>query len=189
MAPGMNNWIVRTLLLGLLLCSGVVRATVANDAGATVPLKEAILGLMARRGLSFAGGSSIEGGTLVSMAFATPSCNRPLVVTPTSRTFQAKALFEQIGAPGDARSFAYLGRVSRRQDSRDMFFEHLKQRALELLGMTSYEPDSIMVMISEPEGCDLASRIDWTMLWKKDFRSRVASDMTASNQQNEPVTP
>jgi hypothetical protein len=166
-------------MLGLLLSSIAVRTTVGNAAGASVPIGEAILGLMAARGFSYAGSSVVDGDALVSMAFATPSCDRPLQIAPTLRNFQAKALFGQVGASSDARSFAYLGRVSRRQESRGMFFEHLKQRALELVGMTPYELDSMMVMISEPEGCDIASRIDWSSLWKKDFRSRLASDKTA----------
>ena len=189
MTPGMNNWIVRGLLLGLLLSSITIRATLGNDAGMTVPVNEVVLHLMASRGFSYRGTTNIENDALVSMVFDTPYCSRPLQVVPTARTLQAYTFFDQIGAPGDARSFAYLGQVSRQADSRGMFFEHVKQRALELVGMMSYQPDGIMVMISEPEGCDIASRIDWTMLWKKDFRSRVASDRKASNQQNEPVTP
>jgi hypothetical protein len=123
------------------------------------------------------------------MAFDSPRCGRPLQVAPTARTFEAYTLFDQIGAPGDARSFAYLDRVTRQADSRGMFFEHVKQRALELAGMMSFQPDGLMVMISEPEGCDIASSIDWTMLWRKDFRSRVASGRTASSRQNEPPAP
>jgi hypothetical protein len=182
MTPGMNNWIVRGLLLGLLLSSITIRATSGNDAGASVSISEAILHLMASRGFSYRGTTNIESGALVSMVFDTPHCSRPLQVVPTLRNFQANAFFDQIGAPGDARSFAYLDQVSRQADSRGMFFDYVKQRALELVGMTSYQPDSAMVMISEPEGCDIASGIDWTMLWKKDFRSRVASDRKASNQ-------
>jgi hypothetical protein len=185
----MNNWIARGLLLGLLLSSAIIKGTSGNDPGASVPIKEAVLHLMGSRGFSYRGTTSIENDALNSMVFDTPYCNRPLQVVPTFINFQAYTFFDQIGAPGDARSFAYLDQVSRQVDSRGMFFEHVKQRALKLVGMMSYQPDGTMVMISEPEGCDITSRIDWTMLWKKDFRSRVASDRTVSSQQKEPVTP
>jgi hypothetical protein len=188
MTPGMNNWIVRGLLLGLLLSSITIRATLGNDAGVSVPIEESVLHFMASRGFSYRGTNSIiDGEALDVMVFDTPSCGRPLQVAMSS-AFRTNAFFDHIGAPDDARIFAYLDRVSRQADSRGMFFGHAKQRALELVGMMSYEPDGMMVMISEPEGCDIASRIDWTMLWKKDFRSRVASDRAASRQQNEPVT-
>jgi hypothetical protein len=189
MTRGANNWIVRGLLLGLLLSSITVRATMGNDAGASATIDEAILRLMASQGLSYRGTNNIANGALVSMVFDAPHCSRPLQIVPTARTMEAYTFFDQIGAPGDARSFAYLDRVWRQADSRGMFFEQVKQRALELIGKMSYQPDGLMAMISEPEGCDIASRIDWTMLWKRDFRSRVASDRTAPSRQNEPVTP
>lgn len=172
MSLGMNKWIIRSLLLGLLLASVAIRASSRNYDGARVSINEAILHLMASQGFSYAGTTSFGGGALYSMVFDTPYCSRPLQIAPTYRTFQANALFDNIGAPGDARGFAYLGVVSRRPDRRDIFFEHVKQRGLELFGMTPYQIDSMMVMISEPQGCDIASRIDWKMLWERDHRSR-----------------
>ncbi len=70
-----------------------------------------------------------------------------------------------------------------------MFIEHLKQRALELLGLSSYELDSMMVVISEPAGCDIASRIDWSTLWKKDFRSHIVNDKLAAGREAATATP
>lgn len=170
----MNKLIPRGILLGLLLSSASIRATTGNNLRASVPIREAILQLLANHGYSYRGSMNIEEDALTSMIFDTPSCGRPLQVAATVRTFQAKPFFDQIGAAGDVRIFAYLGQVSRRADSRSLFFEHLKQRLLEVVNMTSYEPDSMMVMISEPKGCDIASKVDWTMLWKKEFRERLA---------------
>ncbi len=151
-------------------------------------LDEAVMNLMANRGFSFKGTIDTDGELLKPMVFETPSCGRPLQVAPTSRNFQAKTLFDHIGAAGDARFFAYLGRITQRDDSRGMFIEHLKQRALELLGLSSYELDSMMVVISEPAGCDIALRIDWSTLWKKDFRSRLAKDKPAPSQEDPTAT-
>jgi hypothetical protein len=149
-----------------------------------VDINDAILHLMASRGFSYAGTTTFEEGALNSMAFDSPFCRRPLQIVPTERTFEANALFDNVGASGDARIFAYLGVVSRWANRRDLFFEHFEQRALELVSMSPYQIDSKMVMISEPEGCDIASRIDWTMLWKRDYRSRVKLDLAERSQQN-----
>ena len=137
---------------------------------------------MVARGFSFKRTIDVDGELLNLMVFDAPSCARPIQVAPTSRNFQAKALFDHIGAADDARFFAYLGLITLREDSRSMFIEHLKQRALELAGLSSYELDSMMVVISEPAGCDIASRIDWSTLWKKDFRSHIARDKAASRE-------
>lgn len=180
----MNKWIIRSLLAGLLVASVIIRATSGNYDGAGVNIHEAILHLMTGRGFSYIGTTSIEDDALNSMVFDTPYCRRPLQIVPTDRTFEAYPFFDQIGAPGDTRIFTYLGVVSRRADRREMFFEHFKQRALELVGMTPYQLDSKMVMISEPEGCDIASRIDWEKLWKRSYRSRVKLERADRSQQN-----
>ncbi len=184
----MNNWLVRGLLLALLLCSAAIKATSQNDGGENVHIDEAVMNFMSSRGFSFKRTIDIDGELLNPMVFDTPSCGRPIQVAPTSRNFQAKTLFDHVGAAGDARFFAYLGRITQRDDSRGMFIEHLKQRALELLGLSSYELDSMMVVISEPAGCDIALRIDWSTLWKKDFRSRLAKDKPAPSQEDPTAT-
>ncbi len=184
----MNNWLVRGLLLALLLCSAAIKATSQNDGGENVHIDEAIMNFMASRGFSFKRTIDFDGELLNPMVFDTPSCGRPIQVAPTSRNFQAKTLFDHVGAAGDARFFAYLGLITQRDDSRGMFIEHLKQRALELLGLSSYELDSMMVVISEPAGCDIASRINWSTLWKKDFRSRLAKDKPAPSQEDPTAT-
>jgi hypothetical protein len=179
----MNNWIIRGLLLALLLGSVAIKVVLENDGGENVRLDDAVMKFMAGRGFSYTGTIDADGELLKPMVFGTPYCGRPLQVAPTSRTFQAKALFDHIGSAGDARFFAYLGLITRAEDSRGMFIEHLEQRALELFGLSSYELDSMMVVISEPAGCDIASRIDWSTLWKKDFRSRLAKDEPAASRE------
>jgi hypothetical protein len=155
-----------------------------------VHIDEAVMNFMASRGFSFKRTTDVDGELLNSMVFDSPSCGRPLQVAPTSRNFQAKTLFDHVGAAGDARFFAYLGLITQRDDSRGMFIEHLEQRALELLGLSSYELDSMMLVISEPAGCDIAWRIDWSTLWKKDFRSHLAkNDKSAPSQRDTTTTP
>jgi hypothetical protein len=185
----MNNWLVRGLLVALLLCSAAIKATSQNDGGKNVRIEEAVMNFMASRGFSFNRTIDVDGELLNAMVFDTPSCGRPLQVAATSRNFQARTLFDHVGAADDARFFAYLGLITQRDDSRGMFIEHLKQRALELLGLSSYELDSMMVVISEPAGCDIASRIDWSTLWKKDFRSHVAKDKPAASREAATATP
>ena len=184
----MNNWLVRGLLLALLLCSAAVKATSQNDVGGNVHIDEAVMNFMASRGFSFKQTVDLDGELLSPMVFDALSCGRPLQVAPTSRNFQAKTLFDHVGAAGDARFFAYLGLITQRDDSEGFFIEHLKQRALELMGLSSYELDSMMVVISEPPGCDIASRIDWSTLWKKDFRSHIAKDKLAASQEDPTAT-
>jgi hypothetical protein len=176
-------------LLALLLCSAAIKATSQNDVGENVHIDEAVMNFMTSRGFSFKRTINVDGELLNPMVFDAPTCDRPLQVSPTSRNFQAKTLFDHIGAAGDARFFAYLGLITQREESRGMFIEHLKERALELLGLSLYELDSMMVVISEPAGCDIASRIDWSMLWKKDFRSHIAKDKLAASREDATATP
>ena len=185
----MNNWLVRGLLLALLLCSAAVKATSQNDGAESVHIDEAVMRFMTSRGFSFNQTLDINGELFSSMAFDTPSCGRPILVAPTSRNFQARILFDHVGAAGDIQFFAYLGLITQREDGRDMFIEHLEQRALELLGLSSYELDSMMVAISEPAGCDIASGIDWSTLWKKDFRAHIAKDKLAASREDATATP
>lgn len=185
----MNSWLVRGLLLALLLCSAATKATSRNDVEGDVHIDEAVRNFMPSRGFSFKRTIEVDGELLSLMVFDTPSCARPIQVAPTSRNFQAKALFDHVGDAGDARFFAYLGLITQRDDGRDMFIEHLKQRALELLGLSSYDLDSTMVVISEPAGCDIVSRVDWSTLWKKDFRSQIARDKPAARPEDATATP
>jgi hypothetical protein len=185
----MNNWLVRGLLLALLLCAAATKATSQNDVGESVHIDEAVMNFMAGRGFFFKRTINTDGELLIPMVFDTPSCGRPIQVAPTSRNFQAKPLFDHVGVAGDARFFAYLGLITQREDGRSMFIDHLKQRALELLGLSSYELDSMMVVISEPAGCDIASRVDWSTLWKKDFRSHIAKNKLAASREAATATP
>jgi hypothetical protein len=108
----MNNWLVRGLLLALLLCSIAIKATSQNDGGEIAHLDDAVMNFMASQGFSFKGTIDADGELLKPMVFDTPSCGHPLQVAPTSRNFQAKALFDHVGAAGDARFFAYLGLIT-----------------------------------------------------------------------------
>ena len=104
----MNSWLVRGLLLALLLCSAAIKATSQNDVGENVHIDEAVMNFMTSRGFSFKRTIDIDGELLNPMVFDTPSCGRPIQVVPTSRNFQAKTLFDHIGAAGDARGPLYL---------------------------------------------------------------------------------
>ena len=132
------------------------------------------MNFMASRGFSFKRTIDIDGELLNPMAFDTPSCGRPIYLLPLPAISKRKRFSIMLARAGDARFFAYLGLITQRGHSRSMFIEHLKQRALELLGLSSYELDSMMVVISEPAGCDIASRIDWSTLWKKRISARIS---------------
>jgi hypothetical protein len=170
------------MLFALLSCSVAIKATWGSDGGENAPIEDAVVDFMTSRGFSFKGVVDADGELLKPMVFASPSCGPTLKVTPTSRNFQAKALLDHVGGAGDQRYFAYLGLITQWDGSRDMFFEHVKQRALEFLGLSPYDLDSAMVMINEPAGCDIVARIDWSTLWKKDFRARVAKEKLATSQ-------
>jgi hypothetical protein len=183
----MNKWIIRSLLLVSLLASVTIRATLGNYARSSVNINDAVLHLMAIHGFSYDGTTRIEGGALNAMLFHSPSCGRPIQIVPTSSYFEGRSLFDHIGASGDGQKFAYLSQVWRREDRLGIFFEHVKHRTLELIGITPYQPDHTMVMISEPKGCDIASRIDWSILWEMDYRSRMARQQAPTTQQSQPA--
>ena len=116
------------------------------------------------------------------MVFDAPSCGAPLLVVASPRRFDGSALFDRVGAPDDVHFFAYLSRVSQQQERFSFFVEHLKHSALALLAMTSYQPDGMMLMITEPRGCSNVPHTEWSQVWKTDYRLSVVRDLDLSRQ-------
>jgi hypothetical protein len=179
-----SKWIVRAGFAALLLSSVTIKLLLGSEARPKASLEDALLNLLASRGFAYTGSTSIEHGALISMGFTAPGCDRPLHIVNTYRTFQAMALFNAVGQVGDDRIFVYLDAVLHKADRQAMFVEHAKKRALQVLGLTSYVADSHMLMISEPEGCNVVSQIGWASLWKREFRSRLASEQATLVRQN-----
>lgn len=171
----MNRWAIRGLLFVLLIVlpallnfSGVLPTpTAGTDIDATVTH------LLASRGMPYRGARSFSGGSLKSLRFELASCAEPLQVIPTARGFEARALFDKVGRPGDVRFFAYLGKVSNEASDSWTFREHLKHRLLESLWLSPYQIDGLMLLINTPKDCDLP-RLDWSLVWNKAYRRSVA---------------
>ena len=129
----------------------------------------------------------LPGDALKSMVFDGPSCHEPLLVVASPRRFDGSALFDRVGAPGDVHFFAYLSRVSEEGARLSFFVEHLKHSALALLGMTSYQPDGMMLLITGPRGCLNVPRTEWSLVWKTDYRLSVVRDLDLPANNNTPV--
>jgi hypothetical protein len=172
----MNRWVIRALLFVLLLASvdpsGILRSRAERGAN----IETTVRSLLARNGMTYR--ETRTDGVLKSMLFDWPSCGEPLQVVPSPRTFDSNTLLNAVGAPGDVHYFAYLSRASEHETRFSFFIEHLKHSALGLIAMTPYQADGMMLMISEPSGCNTMPRVDWSLVWKTDYRLRVARDHT-----------
>jgi hypothetical protein len=168
----MPRWIIRGLLLVLLVVSvdpaGILRARARHGAD----IESAVLYLLAREGMIYR--ETRDDGVLKSMLFALPSCAKPLVVVPSPRTFDSNTLLKRVGAPDDVHRFVYLTRVSEQEARYSFFLEHLKHSALGLIAMTPYQADGMMLLINEPQGCKASPAIDWSLVWRSDYRIEVA---------------
>jgi len=178
----MNKWIVRGLLLALLLASVNLGEFVRSRAGRGADIDSTVKHLLTHAGMSYRETRGLPGEALKSMVFDRPSCQEPLLVVASPRTFDGSALFDRVGAPGDVHFFAYLSRVSEQGARFSFFVEHLKHSVLALLAMTSYQPDGMMLMITEPRGCSNVPRTEWSLVWKTDYRLSVARDLDLSRQ-------
>jgi hypothetical protein len=170
----MRSWAIRGLLLALLVASVGLGAKLSSRAERGADLQTAVRALLTENGLTYRETKNVARDSLISMLFAVPSCAEPLQVVPTPRTFDATAFFDRIGAPGDIRFFAYLDRISAREDRFSFFLEHLKHSALGLFALTPYQADGMMLMVSEPRNCAKLPRIDWSVVWRRDYRTAVA---------------
>ena len=170
--PRMPRWFIRALLLVLLVVSvdptGMLRARARHGAD----IERTVQYLLWSRGVDYL--ETKDDGVLKSMLFASPSCAEPLLVVPSPRTFDSNTLLKVMGAPGDVHRFAYLTRVSEREARYSFFVEHLKHSALGLIAMTPYQADGMMLLIDEPQGCKALSTIDWSLVWRSDYRIEVA---------------
>ena len=178
----MNRWVVRGLLLVLLLASVELGEFLRPRAERGVDIETAVRHLLTRYGMSYRETRGLPGEALKSMVFDEPSCDEPLLVVPSPRTFDARALFDRVGAPGDVHFFAYLSQLSEQGDRLWFFLEHLKHSVLGLFAMTPYWPDGMMLMITEPRGCKSLPRAAWSVVWKTDYRLSVARDRDPSRQ-------
>ncbi len=178
----MNRWLIRGLLFALLLASvdlgGFLRTHVERGAD----IETAVRHLLTSYGMTYRETRSFSGDALKSTIFDVPLCDEPLQVVATPRTFDASPLFDRVGEPGDVRLFAYLSRVSEQEDRFSFFLEHLKHSLLGVVAMTPYQPDGMMLMISEPRGCTNVPDVAWSLVWKTDYRLSVARDLNSSPQ-------
>ena len=179
----MNKWIIRGLLLALLLASVNLGEFVRTRAGRGADIDSAVKHLLTHSGMSYRETRGLPGEALKSMVFDGPSCHEPLLVVASPRRFDGSALFDRVGAPGDVHFFAYLSRVSEEGARLSFFVEHLKHSALALLGMTSYQPDGMMLLITGPRGCSNVPRTEWSLVWKTDYRLSIVRDLELSHNQ------
>jgi hypothetical protein len=178
----MNRWLIRGLLFALLLASVDLGGFLGSRVERGADTETSVRHLLAHYGMSYRETRSFSDGALTSMIFDVPLCDEPLQVAPSPRTFDASPLFDRVGAPGDIRLFAYLSQVSEREDRFSFFLEHLKQSLLGVVAMTPYQPDGMMLMISEPRGCTNVPDVAWSLVWKTDYRLSVARDLNPSGQ-------
>ncbi len=177
----MRKWVIRGLLAVLLVVSVDLHAFLGIGAERSVSIETAVKQLLADRGLSFRKSQSFS-DTLTSMLFAVPSCSEPLQVIVTPRTFDAQAVLDRISAPDDIRVFAYLSRASEQGARFSFFLEHLKESALGLIAMTSYQTDGMMLVINEPSSCKTVPQVPWAQVWKTAYRERIAREAGKSTR-------
>jgi hypothetical protein len=166
----------------LLVASVATRESTGAAPEGGADIKTTTIHLLTHQGMQYRETRSFFDGSLESMLFDLPSCDEPLQVIPTPRTFEAMPLFDQVGAPGDKRRFAYLSQMSEEGGRLWAFLEHVKHRSLELIAMTHYRPDGLMLMISEPRGCKSAPNIDWSLIWKTEYRLSIARNPNPPRQ-------
>jgi len=169
-------------LFALLLASVDIGQFLRTRAEHGADIEPVVRHLLTGYGMSYRETRRFSGGALNSMVFDAPSCDEPLQVVPSPRTFDASSLFDRVGAPGDVRFFAYLSKVSEQGDRLSFFLEHLKHSSLGLVAMTPYQPDGMMLMISEPRRCTNVPRVAWSLVWRTDYRLSVARDLNPSRQ-------
>ena len=173
----MHKWIFRTAFFVLLLASiepDIILHARAERAERSADIETTVRYLLTHEGMTYRGTRIFSGGALKSIIFDVPSCNEPVQVVPTPRTFDASALFDRVGAPNDVRLFVYLSRVSEQESRFSFFLEHLKHNALGLIALTPYQPDGMMLLISEPQSCKTLPPIYWPLVWQTDYRIKVA---------------
>lgn len=181
----MRSWFIRGLLLTLLLASvdpvGLLRARAERGADIETTVRH----LLARDGMTYR--ETKSNGVLKSMTFWLSACLEPLQVYPSPRTFDLIAVLNAVGAPGDIHRFAYLSRVSQNATRFSLFLEHMKHSALGLIAMTPYQPDGMMLMIDEPHGCKSIPHIDWSQVWRTDYRLQVERDIKQATAEPAPA--
>lgn len=168
-----SGWI-RGLLFAFLIAApiGVAMSGARPEPGADIV--ETVTHLLEREGARYTGRQSFSGDALTVLSFELANCAQPLQIVPTDRAYQARALFDRVGGAGHTRFFAYLGQVSTDDDAGWSFREHLKHRFLELLALSPYAVDKLMLLVSAPVSCAVP-RVDWSQVWNLDYRRLVAA--------------
>jgi hypothetical protein len=178
----MSRWVVRSLLLVLLLTSVAFRETFRSDAEVGVDIEEAVRQMLTHHGMSYRQTKNISDGLLEAMIFDVPSCGEPIQVIPTFRMLGTSALFDRVGRSGDARFFAFLSLFSEQYDRFRFTMEHVKYHFLDLFGVTPYQLDAKMLIIIAPRNCADVAILDWSLVWKTDYRRSIARERNASRQ-------
>ena len=160
----MKAWSIRGLFACLLLAAlaGKIQASSSTPRD----FHAAIIELLASRGISARQDSPVPGSALRgAVTFEMPGCGGSVQVLPIGLNLQVSPLFDTVAGEGRVRRFAYLGRTWAEPNRFELRMEWLKHKALWVLGMGRYAPDTTTLFIAEPEGCRVADSIDWGQLW------------------------
>jgi hypothetical protein len=162
-------------LFALILTGSVLTNARPNAPPAEAnQLAAAIIDVARSNNLLFRGETTLANLGLTTLAFDAKGCREPISIALLSIDLEQLPWLRALDRENRMLDFIYYDRRWREPDRVSIFWEHKKQQALAVVGLTSFVPSPYLLGIMAPSGCNAADAIDWRQIWDRRYLARLA---------------
>jgi hypothetical protein len=163
-----------------MFASMLVGSLAAKELTADAPLSpgdfEATVIRVARaQGLDFREYTTLTGTDFGAMAFEAANCSRPVLVAVFEENLDRKAILDLGGEEGDVLRYIYIDRSWPKPDRLAFYGQRMKYALLKTFRLTRYDPDTHVLLVDAPSGCQIATQVDWRNAWNRDYLGAAAA--------------
>jgi hypothetical protein len=170
-------------LFALILTGSVLTNTRSDDPPAEAnQLAAAIIDVARSNNLSFRGQTTLANLGLATLAFDAKGCREPISIALLSIDLEQLPWLRTLNPENQTLRLIYYDRRWREPDRVSIFWEHKKQQALAVVGLTSSVPSPYLLGITAPSGCNVADTIDWRQIWDRRYLTSLAKQPPLINR-------
>jgi hypothetical protein len=169
----MKRWRGHALLAALLAGSLIVNSRTAERSPGLEQQTAAVIEVARSHGLIFRRPTSIASGAIEALDFTSKGCPEPIRAALLSVTFEQLPLLRAVQSAGREPRYYYYDRSWDRPNRLAVFWQHQKQRALSVLGLTRFVRSEYMLFVDAPRACLGAAAGDWRGIWSRAYLAAI----------------
>ena len=165
----MRAWPLHIVFASILVGSLATKELAADAPVENADFEPAVIRVARAQGLAFREYTTLIGANVSAMAFEAPDCARPGLVVVLQENLDRAAMLDLGLWEGDVLRYVYIDRSWEKPDRLAFYIQRMRYALLKTFRLTRYDPDTRMLLVNTPSGCQIADRIDWRNAWNRDY--------------------